>query len=140
MLREHEVPSEAAMRLDSTSARSAIGHALEELGRRQHLQRAGDQVSVGNAITSMRTISAFDWDEVLRGTSVVEERLLRDPAGAYAASNDETRDRCRHAVERIARRAARTEADVADARAGAREPPRPAQPEADRRARTSATT
>ena len=129
MLHEHDVPSEAAMRWIRQRA-SAMGHGIEELGRRHHLQRAADQLSVGNAITSMRTISAFLWTKFFEATSLVEDRLLRDPAGAYAASNDETRDRCRHAVERIARRSPCTEADVADA-ALALAIAAPARPEAD---------
>jgi cellobiose phosphorylase len=113
MLHDHEVTSEAAMRWIRERA-SALGDGIEELGRRYHLQRAGDQLSVGNAITSMRTISAFMWTKFFEATSLVEDALVRDPAEAYARSHDETRDRCRHAVERIARSSRCSEAEVAD--------------------------
>ncbi|HMI90295.1 MAG TPA: hypothetical protein VK509_02975, partial [Polyangiales bacterium] len=113
-LHEHDTPNEAAMRFVRERA-SELGGGIEELGRRHHLQRAADQLSVGNAITSMRTISAFMWAKFFQATSAVELVLVRDPAGAYLASNDETRDRCRHAVERVARRSACSEAEVANA-------------------------
>jgi cellobiose phosphorylase len=113
MLHDHEVASEAAMRWIRQRA-SAIGDGIEELGRRYHLQRSSDQLSVGNAITSMRTISAFMWTKFFEATSLVEDALVRDPVEAYARSHDETRDRCRHAVERIARGSRCNEAEVAD--------------------------
>ena len=112
-LHEHDALSEAAMRVVRERA-LVLGAPIEELGRRHHLQRAADQLSVGNAITSMRTISAFMWTKFFSATSAVELVLVRDPAGAYLSSNDETRDRCRHAVERIARRSPCSEADVAN--------------------------
>jgi cyclic beta-1,2-glucan synthetase len=85
----------------------------EELTRQYHLQQAADQVWVGNAITSMRAVSALDWNSFFEATSVVEASLSRDPAGAYVASDDRSRDACRHAVEQLARRSRVSEEAVA---------------------------
>ncbi len=105
-LREHDSPLGAATEWVRKKA-AAMNTTPEELTRLQHLRQAGDQVSVGNAITSMRTIAAFDWNAFFEQTSVVEAVLRRDPAGVYASMRDHTRDRYRHAVEDVARRCRR---------------------------------
>jgi cyclic beta-1,2-glucan synthetase len=113
-LREHDAPLGAAG--PWLRAQSARMHTtLEELTRRQHLRQAADQVSVGNAITSMRAIGAFDWNRFFEQTSAVEAVLRRDPSGAYAWMDDASRDRYRHAVEEVARRAPGDETRVAEA-------------------------
>ncbi|HYP90703.1 MAG TPA: protein ndvB, partial [Polyangiaceae bacterium] len=73
-----------------------------------------DQVSVGNAITSMRAIAALDWTQFFELTSGVEEVLRKDPCGAYDNMEQSSRDRCRHAVERLARRSEADEHTVAE--------------------------
>ena len=92
-----------------------LGAAPEELVRRQLLRQAADQVSVGNAVTSMRAIAAFDWHEFFERTSAVEALLGKDPALAYAVTDPLSRDRYRHAVEGLARRGRSNELGVAQA-------------------------
>ncbi|HSC89431.1 MAG TPA: hypothetical protein VLC09_19245, partial [Polyangiaceae bacterium] len=111
-LREREdAPAEAIDWIANQTAR--LQATPDELARRYHVRQAADQVSVGNAITSMRSINSVDWSEFFRATSHVEAVLARDPIGVYARQDDATRDRCRHAVERLARSARRSEMDVA---------------------------
>jgi cyclic beta-1,2-glucan synthetase len=102
-LREHDTPLDHAREWIVAQCR-AINTTPEELTRRELLRQAADQVSVGNAITSMRAVSAFDWDRFFERTSEVESTLSQDPLGAYAKSDKPTRDRYRHAVEHLARR------------------------------------
>ena len=112
-LRDHDAPVGVAM--DWITVQSArLGMSAEELARRQHLRQAADQVSVGNAITSMRTIGALDWNKFFENTSAVEAILQRDPAKAYGATDAKSRDRYRHAVEDIARRSTGDECAVAE--------------------------
>ena len=112
-LREHDGPIGAA--LDWIGTQSArLGLSAEELTRRQHLRQAADQVSVGNAITSMRTIGALDWNKFFENTSVVEAILRRDPVKAYGATEARSRDRYRHAIEDIARRSTGGEHAIAE--------------------------
>jgi len=89
------------------------GLTIEQLVRAEGNAQAADQVSVGNSITSLRFLSSTDWREFVEGHSVVERELRADPAGAYAGMAFATRDRYRHAVERVARRSGKVEADVA---------------------------
>jgi cyclic beta-1,2-glucan synthetase len=90
-----------------------LGATPEELTRVQHLRQAADQVSVGNAITSMRAVAALDWNGFFERTSGVEALLRRDPLGSYLSTAKTTRDRYRHAVEMLARRSKADELAVA---------------------------
>ncbi|HNP85491.1 MAG TPA: glucoamylase family protein [Kouleothrix sp.] len=88
-------------------------NTIEALIHAEHQRQAAAQASVGNAITSMRTLNAIDWANWFERVSLVEQVLHQDPAGAYARSTFATRDRYRHVVERLARRSRFGELDVA---------------------------
>ncbi|HEY3108928.1 MAG TPA: hypothetical protein VGL23_09260, partial [Chloroflexota bacterium] len=87
--------------------------SVEEAIRRERNRQAVTQVSVGNCITSMRVISALDWNAFFDALSLVERALREDPAGAYAAMDPQSRDLYRHEIERLARRGALNEREVA---------------------------
>ncbi len=89
------------------------GQTIEQLVQAENQQQAADQVSISNSIGSLRYLSAMDWREFVETMSVVEHALRDDPTGAYPQMDFATRDRYRHVVERLARRCARTEAQVA---------------------------
>src|SRR6185295_13315802 len=67
--------------------------------RSEHQRQAADQVSVANAINSLRLFSVLDWRQYVESVSLVEQVLQRDPAGAYGRMDFLSRDRLRHAVE-----------------------------------------
>jgi cyclic beta-1,2-glucan synthetase len=96
-------------------ALEAQDDSAEEMLRIEHQREAADQLAIGNVITSMRLISSIDWTVFFERTSVVERILNEDPAGAYAQMDFPARDRYRHAVEGLARRARMPELDVARA-------------------------
>jgi len=73
-----------------------------------------DTESVARAIANLSVIASIPWKDFLTRTSRVEAILRSDPAGTYAANDFETRDRCRAAIEQLARRAARSEPEVAE--------------------------
>lgn len=85
-----------------------------DLLREEHQRQAVNQVSVGNVITSMRLLSATDWETFFEETSLAEQILRRDPAGVYPRMDFESRDRYRHIVERLAKRSGRTDSEVAE--------------------------
>ena len=89
------------------------GTTLDEAIRAEHRSQAANQVSVGNCILSMRTITATDWSTVFESLSLVDRALRQDPAGTYAQMDFATRDRYRHVVERIGRRTGDREHEVA---------------------------
>ena len=77
-----------------TSAEAAIRH--------EHQHQAANQVSVANAVTSLRLCSTIDWRKYIESVSLVEQVLQRDPAGAYGRMDFLSRDRQRQAVEELA--------------------------------------
>jgi cyclic beta-1,2-glucan synthetase len=106
--------------LDATSAIEWLEQSLERRGqphtevlRREHQRQAGNQVSVGNCVTSLRLLSNLDWSVFFEKTSLVEAALRRDPAGVYARQDFPTKDRYRRTVEQLARRSGLGEMEVA---------------------------
>jgi cellobiose phosphorylase len=109
-------PSTAAMFSQALhGALEAQGDSAEEMLRLEHQREAADQLAIGNVITSMRLLSSIDWTIFFERTSLVERILRKDPAGAYAQMDFPTRDRYRHAVEGLAKRARMSEMAVAQA-------------------------
>jgi cyclic beta-1,2-glucan synthetase len=74
----------------------------EDAIRAEHQRQGVSQVSVANAITSLRLCSTLDWQSYVESVSLVEQVLQRDPAGAYRRMDFLSRDRQRQAVEDLA--------------------------------------
>ena len=89
------------------------GTTAEETVRREHRRQAEMNVTVRNVVTSMRLLTSFDWASFVESTSLPDE-ILR-PHGSYAAMDFTSRDRYRHAVEKLARLSGLTEVAVARA-------------------------
>jgi len=111
---------------------SEQGVTREQLIHEESQSQAADQVSIGNTISSLRTLQAIDWREFVESLSSVERALREDPSGDYAKMDFSTRDFYRHAVEFAAKRTRGLESDVA---ARAVELARHAAPTADARKR-----
>ncbi len=75
---------------------------VEEAVRLEHQRQAITQVSIANAITSLRLCSVIDWREFFESVSLVEQVLQRDPSGIYRRMDFLSRDRQRQAVEELA--------------------------------------
>jgi cyclic beta-1,2-glucan synthetase len=87
---------------------------LYDLNLREQNRQTREQLSCGNAFTSLRRLALLDWREVFENISRVEQILRRDPAGVYADMDFATRDRCRRAIEELALASSRTEEQVAE--------------------------
>jgi cyclic beta-1,2-glucan synthetase len=74
----------------------------EEAIRAEHQRQGVSQVSVANAITSLRLCGTLDWQTYVESVSLVEQVLQRDPAGAYTRMDFLSRDQQRHAIEQLA--------------------------------------
>jgi len=79
----------------------------------EHRRQAENQATVANIITSMRTLSAIDWEAFFESLSAVERILRDDPARVYPLMDFKTRDRYRHEIERIHKKTSLPEVDVA---------------------------
>jgi len=91
----------------------ALKTPLHDLNLREQNRQTREQLSCGNAFTSLRQLALLDWREIFEKLSRVEQMLRRDPSGLYAGMDFATRDRCRRAIEELARAAAQTEEAVA---------------------------
>ena len=94
---------------------ATFGTSVDDAIRRESHNLASDQISVSNSISSFRLLDRIDWRRFVEETSQVEAILCGDPAGIHAGSDFATRDAARHAVEVIARRAKKSENEVARA-------------------------
>ena len=91
-----------------------LKNPLHDLNLREQNRQTSEQLSCGNAFTSLRQLALLDWREIFEKLSRVEQILRRDPSGVYPGMDFATRDRCRRAVEELARAAAQTEEQVAE--------------------------
>jgi cyclic beta-1,2-glucan synthetase len=83
----------------------------EEVVRLEVDRQTAADLSVRNLITSLRQISSFEWQQFVEAVSQVHHALCAAPL--YSSMDFITRDRYRHAVEELARRAPLTEIEVA---------------------------
>ena len=89
------------------------GLTIEQLVQLENQQQAADQVSISNSIGSLRILGAMDWRDFVETMSVVEQTLRLDPGSIYGGMDFATRDRYRHATERIAKKGRLAENEVA---------------------------
>ncbi|MBK7952151.1 MAG: glycosyl transferase [Deltaproteobacteria bacterium] len=87
------------------------GTNADELVRQEHQRQGAMNVTVRNAITSMRLMSSIDWAELFESVSLVDATLRAD--SDFAAMDFPTRDRYRHAIEELARHSPHSELEVA---------------------------
>ena len=87
---------------------------LHDLILREQNRQSREQLSCGNAFTSLRQLALLDWREIFEQLSRVEQLLRFDPSGVYPKMDFATRDRCRRAIEELASAAAQTEQQIAE--------------------------
>ncbi len=93
---------------------AARGTDSEAVVRLEHQLSAANRVTAGNVVTTLRTLGSVDWRVFIEAVSTVEAVLRGDPSGVYPRMDFATRDRYRHAVERLSRRARLPETEVAN--------------------------
>ncbi len=93
---------------------SSLSINLEREGIVHQRRQAADQVSIANAIGSVRLLDALDWSDFFEDVSRVERVLRTDPVGAYAQMDFQSRDRYRHALEELSKRSATGEIELAE--------------------------
>ena len=77
--------------------------SLNDLSLREKNRQTKDQISIGNAFTSLRQLDLLDWKVCFEQLSRVEALLRQDPAGIYSQMDFNTRDRCRRSIENLHR-------------------------------------
>ena len=84
---------------------------LMSLQAQHNADQTADNLSVGNAITSLRQVGAADWSDIVTRTSLVMRAMLTSPV--FHAEDPHTRDTTLHAIERLSAQSGLGEAAVA---------------------------
>ncbi len=92
----------------------ALKSPLHEVTLREQNRQTREQISCGNAFTSLRLLALLDWRELFEQLSRVERLLRCDPCGVYPHMDFATRDRCRRAIEELAVASGQSEEQVAE--------------------------
>ncbi|HUI71153.1 MAG TPA: glycosyl transferase, partial [Spirochaetia bacterium] len=110
---DHLYDEEAVLVLVQTWLERTYHRPLHEITLSEQNRQTRDQISIGNAFTSLRHLSLLDWRQIFEVSSRVEQLLRTDPAGIYQGMDFETRDRYRRTVEELSRLSGLTEDGVA---------------------------
>jgi len=92
----------------------ALRKSLNDVSLREQNRQTKDQISIGNAFTSLRQLALLDWRRIFEKLSRVDQLLRLDPSGVYPRMDFDTRDRYRRAIEEFARRSGQEEEHVAE--------------------------
>ena len=82
----------------------------------QSAEQAADNLSVSNAVSSLRAIGDADWASIVANSSAVMRLMLTLPI--FEAEDSVTRDQTLHRVEGLAKQTGRSELEVAQALVG----------------------
>ena len=69
---------------------------------------------ISNIILSLRSISELDWSDFFESVSVLEQTLIKDPAGIYSQMDFKTSDMYRKEIEVLSLATGRDENEVAE--------------------------
>jgi cellobiose phosphorylase/uncharacterized membrane protein len=111
-LMAHLYDEEAALPLVSGWLERSLRAPLLEVMQQEHRRQAVQQTALADVINSSRLLAQIAWPEFFKSISWAESKLSADPAGVYARLDFETGDRCRTAVEEIARWSRRSEQEI----------------------------
>jgi len=78
--------------------------SLDRIVSYEYQLQAAYQVTIGNAISSLRKIERCDWHEPFEQICLVEQTMRQENSGDYVLLDDSSRSVLRGRVERLARR------------------------------------
>ena len=99
---------------DKTAYLEWLRNALPDLAAvqtQQPLDQAADNLSVSNAVTSLRAIGDADWPDIIARTSTLMRLMLT--SSVFEAEDIATRDQTLHGIELLAKRSGCGEVSVA---------------------------
>src|SRR4029450_2570296 len=111
-LMAHLYDEEAALPLVIAWLERSLRAPFLEVMQQEHRRQAVQQTALADVINSCRLLVQIAWPEFFQSISWAETELAADPAGVYARLDFETADRCRSAVEEIARWSKRSEQEI----------------------------
>lgn len=81
-----------------------LGTDVASIIKKEHFQVAQNKVSMGNSITSMKTIQRVNFLEIFEKLNSVEEILKQDPAQVYAKMDLKTKEWYRNTIKKLAKK------------------------------------
>ena len=81
-----------------------LGLTLYDVIKKEHYDLSLRKVSIGNSITSIRSISRINFIEIFEKTNGVEELLMRDPSSTYSNMDYETKNQYRNTIKKLAQK------------------------------------
>ncbi len=114
MAQRLQAPGAVSLHGETQRLREWLRDAMPDLATFQtqkSIDQTADNLSVGNAVTSLRAIGDADWPDIVARTSALMRLMLTSPV--FEAEHAATRDQTLHAIERLARRCGRSELAVA---------------------------
>jgi len=113
-LLDHLYDEESALTPVRSWLQTKFPSPLEDVVRQEEHLEMANQLSLANAISTLRLLSQFDWSDVFEAVSHVEAILWTDPALVYNAMDFATRDSYRHKIEEMSRRVRMREEEIAE--------------------------
>ena len=80
------------------------GTTVQEVIKKEHFDIAVKKVSIGNSITSIKTIQRINFLEIFEKINGVEEILKQDPADVYSKMDDPTKESYRNTIKEISKK------------------------------------
>jgi len=87
--------------------------SFDQVLHTEYQRQAASQVTVSNIVNSMRLLSNIDWREFFERVNLIDPILENDPVKAYGIMDFTSRDRYRHAIERIQKKTRVSEIEIA---------------------------
>ena len=80
------------------------GTTVQEVIKKEHFDIAVKKVSIGNSITSIKTIQRINFLEIFEKINGVEEILKQDPADVYSKMDNPTKESYRNIIKEISKK------------------------------------
>ena len=80
------------------------GTTVQEVIKKEHFDIAVKKVSIGNSITSIKTIQRINFLEIFEKINGVEEILKQDPADVYSKMDNQTKESYRNIIKEISKK------------------------------------
>lgn len=77
---------------------------METTVAQEHRRQSAEQMTIGNAISSLRDLSRLDWRKVYRQIGAAEKLLQTDETGIYDQLDDTSKATLRKRIEKLAQR------------------------------------
>ena len=81
-----------------------LGLTIPDVIQKEHFFIANTKISMGNCITSIKTINRIDFSELFGYMNASEEILKLDPAGIYSLMDQETKSYYRRIIEKLSKK------------------------------------